>query len=582
MATQDEDDLLTPDALAASLYRQAQSQEAWHLLRPEDAMSPIIDEVKQRLEDECHQHVLEIERLKRYIGFDPAQYQALQDSLQRTNELLKARVDALETLLRVQEDSLADNISRHGTTSDTALQAVSQDGESAKRLLSSWRQQVFVLLLQQTATQEAHAHAQARCQQELAEQADALHATQQALYLKEQTVATVSAQLDLVQCDAETQQSQLQHQAQTVDNLFHENRLLARAHQLNQEGVQQCYRFFERQYQQLAQGHAQLELQQRRLAFAANRLTTVQHAIKRKLALTENDVPPSSLEQTRDDLVAELANAQAQLTLSQDQMQELERERSFLLNENQTLQVSFQQRVEQRVAAERSRLGEAQAELAKQSATQDSLVAELHSAQKGIEDKNQVMAQLQHDLAQARAINARTLSELKEQHVQELQQAKSQAGEAADELHRQIAQLNVEKGQLSLNVKQAERRLETQAARLTSEFEVERMQLKQTVDDLEQRLHQVQQELNTVTSNLRSQAHQAYLAAPPLGDQTARPPAVLSSSQQRRPLPVDRYGLLGQPPAQAHESATANSDMEGLMQEIASVTDKILSGLEPT
>jgi hypothetical protein len=60
-----------------------------------------------------------------------------------------------------------------------------------------------------------------------------------------------------------------------------------------------------------------------------------------------------------------------------------------------------------------------------------------------------------------------------------------------------------------------------------------------------------------------------------------------ASGGHRRPLPVDRYGLLSDGsqswPRERPSRVTApgNDDMEGLMQEIASVTDKILSGLEP-
>ena len=96
-----------------------------------------------------------------------------------------------------------------------------------------------------------------------------------------------------------------------------------------------------------------------------------------------------------------------------------------------------------------------------------------------------------------------------------------------------------------------------------------------------------------MTTHLRSQAHQAYLVAPPLGgEQSSRSPSLsatdVAASGHRRPLPVDRYGLLGganagsrplERPCRA--PAVHAADMEGLMQEIASVTDKILSGLEP-
>ena len=133
----DDGDLLTPDALAASLYRQAHSNEAWQLLRPEDAMlSPVVDEARQRLEHQCQQHLYEIERLKRYIGFDPAEYQvstlrnSLDCSLLTLRSAVLARVfttdkQSTQSPYRCAGDAAADaggrSIAAHGGSSRMML-----------------------------------------------------------------------------------------------------------------------------------------------------------------------------------------------------------------------------------------------------------------------------------------------------------------------------------------------------------------------------------------------------------------------------------------------------------------------------
>eukprot|EP00730_Choanoeca_flexa_P016254 TRINITY_DN7644_c0_g2_i1.p1 TRINITY_DN7644_c0_g2~~TRINITY_DN7644_c0_g2_i1.p1 ORF type:complete len:617 (+),score=152.44 TRINITY_DN7644_c0_g2_i1:247-2097(+) len=614
-------ELLTPDDFAV------ESEHNFELLQPDDfdsghngdingrhdAPNAQMNSLHQQLRAECQQHLDEIARLKRYIGFDPALIEAQQQALERTNGLLKARIEALESLLRIQEEAVTQSTTDprvEHDPSDISMRAVAQDPVRAQYLLARWRQQVFAMLLQQSANQDAHQQRQHRFQAQLEEYRQDSARMHQDLRVKEQTINTMGAQLDLVVAENESYQQKQMRQEDTITQLLQETDRLGNSHLVVHTAVEMSAKAFASGFARLASGQQQLNLMLRRLTFAADRLKTVQAAFARKHAQRQ---PPEGTDPavTIDNLEANIAQLRDEATLTQQQLAELQRERSFLLNENSALQASFQQRLDQRIAAERAKLAEAESLLQAKTQELDRCQRELNSNTEALAKRDETIAELRQQLAQARADHAQATAELKHQHESQMREANGQATEEGDRLRNELAKVHLETGQLKVQLKQAERRLEASTERLTSEFELERLQLRAQADTLQQQLHDAKQELASLQAQARAQQRHAYLAAPPLassaGKQPSRPsPSAISSRlPARRPLPIDRYGLhatatqphapspapdVVQAPASSSRLASevnrdatngAEEDVQGLMQEIADVTNRILSGMDP-